>query len=135
MPQAHTGATTYISGTGINGWTLDDILYVSDGGINPKTGNFFSFALPEIYTTSGTQAAQWFNLNLYSHYLNNRPLNIYGVLTEYDADNTTNAPDSGWNQLAGYMKSSPSVTGPDLADGTPFMHWSTDISWKLPNQP
>ena len=97
--------------------------------------SFIFFALPEIYTTSGTQAAQWFNLNLYSHYLNNRPLNIYGVLTEYDADNTANAPDSGWNQLADYMKSSPSVTGPDLADGTPFMQWSTDISWKLPNQP
>ncbi|MFD0824259.1 hypothetical protein ACT8ZR_01100 [Neobacillus sp. M.A.Huq-85] len=134
MPQASKGRTTYISGTGNNGWTLNDIWYVSDGGINPVTNTQFSFVLPEIYTTAGTQAAQWFNLDLYSHQTYQKPLSIYGVLTEFAADNTTNPPsgqNSGWNQLAGYLQSSP-VTAVDLEDGTPFMQWATDISWALP---
>lgn len=128
MPQAPSRSTTYIAGTGNNRWTLDDIWYVSDGGFNQFTNTHYSFSLPEIYTTTGTQAAQWFNLDLYSHETYNQPLSIYGVLTEYTADNTTNPPSSGWNQLAGYIQSS-NVTAGDLTNGTPFMQWSTDISW------
>ncbi|MCQ6282640.1 hypothetical protein [Bacillus sp. EB600] len=134
MPQAPYGRTSYISGTGNNGWTLDDIWYVSDGGVNPFTNTRYSFSLPEIYTTSGTQAAQWFNLDLYSHQIYQQPLSIYGVLTENAADNTTNPPsgqNSGWNQLAGYIQSS-NVTAADLANKPPFMQWATDISWALP---
>lgn len=134
MPQASKGATNYISRTGNNKWTLGDIWYVSDGGVNSFTNMRYSFSLPEIYTTTGTQAAQWFNLDIYSHKTYNQPFSIYGVLTEYDSDNTTNPPsdqNSGWNQLGGYIQSSV-VTAGDLVDGTPFMQWATDISWAQP---
>lgn len=130
MPQAPKGAASHISGSGCNGWTLEDIWYVSDGGIDTATGERFSFSLPEIYTASGTQAAQWFNLALYSQIVKGQQLSVYGVMTDYAADPTMNSPESGWNQFAGYIGSS-SVTSGYLAAGTPFMQWSTDISWNL----
>lgn len=130
MPQAPKGAASYISGSGSNGWTLEDIWYVSDGGIDAATGERFSFSLPEIYTVTGTQAAQWFNLALYSHIVKGQQLSIYGVMTDYAADPTMNSPEKAWNQLAGYIASS-SVTSGYLATDSTFMQWSTDISWNL----
>lgn len=130
MPQAPKGAASYISGAGSNGWTLEDMWYVADGGIDTATGERFSFSLPEIYTPSGTQAAQWFNLALYSQIVKGQQLSVYGVMTDYAADPTMNSPETGWNQLSGYIGSSP-VTSGYLAAGSPFMQWSTDISWNL----
>ena len=130
MPQASKGAAAYIPGSGSNGWTLEDMWYVSDGGTDASTGERYSFSLPEIYTPSGTQAAQWFNLALYSRLAKGQQLSIYGVMTDYAADPSMNSPESGWNQLAGYIGSS-SVTSADLAEDTYFMQWSTDISWNL----
>lgn len=131
MPQAPAGTSSCIYGAGNNGWTLDDKWYVSDGGVNTNTQKSYSFSLPEIYTKSGTQAAQWFNLDLYSHEKYGKNLDIYGVMTDYAADLTRNTPESGWNQLAGYINSS-TVTKGDLTSGNSFMQWSTDISWGLP---
>jgi hypothetical protein len=82
-----------------------------------------AWPLPEIYTTSGSQAKQWKYLSLYSYTKHGGKLSFsQGLMTEYAADSTTNTPTAGWNQLNNQLDSdSRTAENP----GPP-----TDIRWK-----
>jgi len=63
-----------------------------------------AYPLPEIYTTSGSQAKQWKYLSLYSVTTHGKKLTFQGVLTQNGACGTTcpgtdNTPAAGWKQL------------------------------------
>ncbi len=105
-----------------NGWTQDDVWYVSWG--NPA-----AYAIPEIYTTNGSMAAQWHRVVLYAHTARGQDMTISGVLTQYQAcrdsggcSQTGNTPAQGWSQLWDRLNAD-ARTRQSLA-------WSTDITWQ-----
>ncbi len=89
----------------------------------------FAYPLPEIYTTSGTQASQWKYLSLYSYLNHGSKFTFKGVMTQSGAcaqvggcTGTNNSPTTGWNQLNTAVDSdSRTATNPD---------GPTDIRWK-----
>jgi hypothetical protein len=106
-----------------NGWRQEDVWYVSWGA--PP-----AWPLPEIYTTNGSMAAEWYRLSLYGYTQHGSRMNISGSLTQYQAciDNgggcsgTNNTPSQGWSQLYNKLNGD-SRTAQGLA-------WSTDLTWK-----
>ncbi len=106
-----------------NGWTQDDIYYVSWGAST-------AWAVPEIYRTDGVQAAQWEQISLYGQYHYSSSLKFSGVLTQQGACQSSgckptvaNSPATGWNQL--WNATAASV----YTSSQPFLKWSTDITW------
>jgi len=90
-----------------------------------------AWPLPEIYTTSGSQAKQWKYLSLYSYvnHSNGRLVFSQGLMTQTGACNqnggctgTNNSPSAAWDQLNAQLDSD-SRTAQD--PGAP-----TDIRWK-----
>jgi len=83
-----------------NGWKQSDIVYVAwdEEGALP---------LPEIHTTNGSQAAQWYSLTLYSYLHPGRFSRMIsqGAFTQYqacqnsDCTGTKDTPAQGWTQL------------------------------------
>ena len=111
-------------GTCNGGWTQGDIYYVSWG---VPAG----YALPEIYNTTGTNAAQWQQVSLWG-YLNSSQgkITFSGAMTQYDAcvqnggcTGTNNTPSAGWSQLYNSVNS-------DSRTAQSTLRWSTDMSWK-----
>ncbi|MCW1967864.1 MAG: PQQ-dependent sugar dehydrogenase, partial [Anaerolineae bacterium] len=107
-----------------NGWTLNDILYVS-WGAKP------AFALPEIYLTNGINAEQWARLSLHSYINTGKPITYTGALTQWMACNdqrdpdctvTGNSPPMGQRQLLAALNSDPRTAQRELK-------WNSDISW------
>lgn len=107
-----------------NGWTLNDILYVS-WGAKP------AFALPEIYLTSGVNAEQWARLSLHSYINTGKPITYTGALTQWMACNdvrdsactaTGNSPPIGQRQLLAALNSDPRTAQRELK-------WNSDIGW------
>lgn len=106
-----------------NGWTQEDVWYVSWGA--PP-----AWPLPEIYTTNGSMASQWYRMSLYAYTRHFRRMNIAGTMTQKQAclDNggctngTDNTPAAGWTQLWSSLNAD-ARTAQSLA-------WSTDITWK-----
>jgi hypothetical protein len=89
-----------------------------------------AWPLPEIYTTTGSQAKQWKYLSLYSYTNHGGKLSFaQGLVTQYGAcqqvggcSGTNNTPSAGWDQLNTQLDSdSRTAENP----GPP-----TDISWK-----
>jgi hypothetical protein len=117
-PQAGTTATA----RGCNGgFDQQDVWYISWGA--PP-----SEPLPEIYTTSGSMAAQWQQLSLYSYLAHGGSMIIAGALTESGACQQVTCPASlqnsasgGWQQLYN------SLNGDTRTKQT--LSWSTDIKW------
>jgi hypothetical protein len=111
-----------------DGWTQDDIWYVS-------WGSGVSAPLPEIYTTTGSQAKEWANLVKYSYMKDpNHPMIIAGVMTQYQAcldqndhSGTDNTPAQGWSQLWNALhadeQSAQTLKNPQT------LRWITDITW------
>jgi len=91
-----------------NGWKQSDILYVA---WNEEP----ALPLPEIHTTNGSQARQWYSLTLYS-YLHpgrfGRMISV-GSFTQYaacqtsDCTGTKNTPAQGWTQLWAALNADP----------------------------
>lgn len=88
-----------------------------------------AYPLPEIYTTSGSQASQWKYLSLYSYLNHGSKFTFKGVMTQAGACNqagpcsgTNNGPSTGWSQLNTAVNTdSRTATTPD---------GPTDIRWK-----
>jgi hypothetical protein len=104
-----------------NGWTQERVWWVSEG---------FPLArpLPEIYTNSGSQARQWYQLARYTHIRHSVDMLIYGTLTQFGAcqqvggcTTTDNTPSQGWTQLYDLLNADPSVRHRP--------RWSADISY------
>jgi len=133
-PQTGNGTTNQ---TCDNGWTYDDIIYVSNGGVY---GNNKGIALPEIYGNAGENANQWYQISLYA-YNQSKVLTIYGSLTQYKA-----CIDHPFNSLGTYacinnggLKDQPAELGwrwlfdalkADTRTRFAWLRWSSDIRWE-----
>lgn len=115
-----------------NGWTQDDVWYIS-------WGSGISSPLPEIYTTNSSQAKEWANLVKYSFTKNpNNPMIIAGVMTQHQAckdqygdvgcSGTNNTPEQGWTQLRDLLNSDSQTAQTLLNPQT--LRWVTDITWQ-----
>lgn len=112
-----------------NGWTQDDVWYIS-------WGSGISSPLPEIYTTNSAQAKEWANLVKYSFTKNpSNPMIIAGVMTQYQAcldqggcSGTNNTPEQGWTQLWNALNSDSQTAQTLLNPQT--LRWVTDITWQ-----
>jgi hypothetical protein len=105
-----------------NGWTLDDIWYVS-WKLLP------ALPLPEIYRTDGANADQWYRMSLYSYTNHNSRMNFVGSLTQWNAcqevggcAGTDNSPGDGYLQLYNAINADSRTAW--------SMPWSTDMSWQ-----
>jgi hypothetical protein len=112
-----TGAGTTCN----NGWTQERVWYVSEGFLLAQP-------LPEIYTNSGSQAKQWYQLARYT--ARNKPAKMLmaGTLTQFGAcqqvggcTTTDNTPAEGWTQLYNLLNADPTVRHSP--------RWSADISY------
>jgi hypothetical protein len=112
-----TGAATTCN----NGWTQERVWYVSEGFLLAQP-------LPEIYTNSGSQAKQWYQLARYT--ARNKPAKMLmaGTLTQFGAcqqvggcTTTDNTPAEGWTQLYNLLNADPTVRHSP--------RWSADISY------
>jgi len=86
-----------------------------------------AYPMPEIYTTSSSQAKQWKYLSLYALAKHSRKLTFLGVLTQSGACGTScpgadNTPATGWNQLYKQLHSDKRTA---TTPGAP-----TDIDWQ-----
>jgi hypothetical protein len=110
-----------------NGWTKDDVWYVSWGA--PP-----AWPLPEIYRTDGVNAWQWQRMSLYSYENHGARMYIKGSFTQWAAcqgtggtdiqcrnDGLDNRPEAGYLQLYNALSSNPNTTLSSLP-------WSTDIT-------
>ncbi len=107
-----------------NGWSLDDIWYVSWGATA-------AYPLPEIYLASGANADQWYRMGVYSYTNHGNAMNFQGSFTQWQACQdagpgacpyTGNTPATGWTQLFNALGSDPRTSQP--------LNWSTDITWQ-----
>ncbi len=117
-----TSGTTSSPGNCDNGWTQDDVEYVS-WGASPM------YPLPEIYSTAGGNAKQWQQIALYSYLAYSSDMVVLAPLSQSAAcaqrggcSGTNNTPQQAWNQLWTELNSD-SRTAQD-------MQWSTDIKWR-----
>jgi hypothetical protein len=101
------------------GYDQEDIWYISWGA--PP-----SEPLPEIYTSSGSMAAQWQQLSLYGYLAHAGNMIMAGALTQSGACQqvgcsalTANSPSQGWQQLYS------ALNGDQRTKQT--LSWSTDI--------
>lgn len=113
--------TTASAGNCNNGWTQEDVWYVSWGS-NP------SRPLPEIYRRDGAMAAQWASVSLYGYLAHGENVTMAGALTQAEAcqqngcdQSTRNTPAQGWHQLDDKLNADVRT-----AQTVP---WSTDIKW------
>ncbi|MBI4300227.1 MAG: hypothetical protein HY677_03750, partial [Chloroflexi bacterium] len=99
-----------------NGWTLEDVWFVSWGVAN-------AWPLPEIYLESGINADQWQYLSRWSAVNHSQRMTSKGALSQWAAAGLccTNTPAQAWMQLWNSLNADP-LTAQDLS-------WSTDISW------
>jgi hypothetical protein len=106
-----------------NGWTQEDVYYVS-WGASP------AWPLPEIYTTNGSMASEWYRMVLYGSTAHGSRMAIMAPMTQYQAclDNggcnngTNNTPSQAWNQLMSKLNAD-SRTSQQVP-------YTTDITWK-----
>lgn len=104
-----------------NGWTLEDIWYVSYGA-KP------AWPVPEIYWSYGAHADQWYRMSLYGYNNHGTPMYFIGSLTQWQACQdvgcsfSNNTPQGGWNQLFSALNSN-TITAQKTG-------WATDITWK-----
>jgi hypothetical protein len=80
IPYYNFGACEGCPGGLGNGWTLQDVWYVS-GGARPGVAN----ALPEIYRTDGYNAYQWRAVSEYGSTQLGYPIPFTGAFTEWQA--------------------------------------------------
>jgi hypothetical protein len=109
-------------------WTEEDVWYVSWG--SPA-----AWPLPEVYTSSGSMAKQWYRLSLYSYREHGSAMAIAGVITQKRAcrqmpdpcHGIRNTPRQGWLQLWRALNSDRRTAQQ--------LRWATDIGWSQPARP
>jgi hypothetical protein len=105
------------------GWTMEDIWYAA-------WGSGVAVPLPEIYAHTGSNAAQWHALSLYSVQHHGRRMDIAGAMSQLQGcrdqhDPCTgikNSPHRAWSQLWHALNADPRTAQP--------LRYSTDISWR-----
>lgn len=99
-----------------NGWTPEDVWYVSEGSGVSET-------FPEIYTASGAQAKEWYNLSLYGALHHDRPIHFLGAWTQYEAANLccTLNPQEAFAQLNAALNADPRTAQ--------ALEFASDITW------
>jgi hypothetical protein len=103
-------------GTCNNGWTPEDVWYVSEG-------SGVSEAFPEIYTQNGSQAKEWYNISLYGAIHHNRPIHFLGAWTQYQAADLccTLDPQEAFTQLNSALNADPRTAQ--------TLQYASDITW------
>jgi hypothetical protein len=112
-----------------NGWTLEDIWYISYGAR-------LAYPIPEIYHRGGIQADQWARMSLYAYNKHGRKMYFRGVFSQWSAcqgdslgaiqcrkyqlDNT---PDAAWTQLNNALNKDPKTA-------QALLRWATDVTWQ-----
>ncbi len=110
-----------IPGGGPYVWKVDDVWYVSWGALP-------AYPLPEIYSTDGVTADQWYRMSLYAYNTYGQRMNILGAFTQWQAcqgkvcPETDNTPEAGYEQLYQALNADPNTAQK--------VGWSTDITWK-----
>lgn len=120
--------SSYSQWQGVNGWTPDDIWYIS-WGVQP------AWVVPEIYLSSGANAKQWQTLSKYSASTKGTAILFQGAMTQYGAClqrggctsssssvDTMNTPQEGGTQLWDYLNKDP-------ATSINYLRWLTDIRY------
>jgi hypothetical protein len=104
-----------------NGWTENRVWWVSDGFLLAQS-------LPQIYTNSGSQARQWYQIARHAYLNKPATMVMSGRLTQYGAcqqvggcTGTDNTPAEGWTQLYNLLNADPAVRHRP--------RWSADISY------
>ena len=92
------------------GLNAESIFHVSYTGV--------AWPLPEIYTETGSQAAQWRYLSRYAKANHGTQFHFQGVMAQHGACSqvggcagTNNGPGDAWNQLRGQVDSDPNLPG------------------------
>ncbi len=103
-----------------NGWSKDQIWKVTSGG--PV------YSVPEVYSTNGVNAQQWYLMSLYFRQNKGLQMDFAGVMTQYGACQSAggcylldNKPEVGWTQLNKLINGDWQT----LDD----LKYSTDIKW------
>lgn len=105
-----------------NGWTQEDVWYVS-WGFPP------SLPLPLIYLTNGAHAEQWARLSQYAFANHGARMDFTGVFTQSQAceqwgcNNTDNTPSEAYWQFYDELNANPNTAQ--------ALTWKTDIRWIL----
>ena len=116
------GAVLGVPGAVVNnGWTQEDVWYVAYGAPS-------AYPVPEIYLTSGINAAQWQQLSLYGYINHASALFFVGALTQFQAclsgggcPGADNTPSQGWSQLSNALNGD--------ARTAQTLDWVSDITW------
>jgi hypothetical protein len=106
----------------VGAWKPEDVWYVAWGA---RT----AWPLPQIYTSNGSMARQWYRLSLYSFLRHGWRMTIAGVLSQRIAcrqssdpcHGMNNSPAKAWGQLNRLLNRDRRT-----AQGLP---WSSDFSW------
>lgn len=106
------------------GWDSADVFDIS-------YGIFSALPLPQIYTTSGSQAEQWVMISKWSLDNGGPKIGFGAVLSQEQACNQQggcsgidNTPGQSWNQMRTKMDAKPAT----ITD----MTYSTDVKWQNP---
>lgn len=111
------------AGTCDNGWTYNDLWYVSWGS-SP------ALPMPQIYNETGTQARQWQRLDLWAAANRGGAMTFRGSIAQHQAciDRSDsclgvgNTAGTAWTQLSSALNA--------YASTAQTLRWSTDISWR-----
>lgn len=116
-------SSTYPDWTPANGWSMDDIFYVSWAALP-------AYTIPQIYRNDGLQASQWQKVKL--HGVLNPPyqaLQFSGAASQRLACvevgcnlSLDNTPEESWNQLLYLLNS-------DWRTQQGYLSWATEYSW------
>jgi hypothetical protein len=104
-------------------WTIEDVWYAA-------WGSGIARPLPEIYSTTGSNAQQWYRLSLYSYKAHGERMDIAGAMSQlqscWDSHDRcrgiSNPPNRSWSQLWHALNSDPRTAQP--------LPYSTNISWR-----
>jgi hypothetical protein len=95
-----------------NGWSQARVYQVAYGNVS-------AWPVPQVYTGSGSQAAQWEAISLWATKNSKPSIWFLGALTEYGRNKATNPPATGGQQLYD------AINGHGATAGS--VRWSTDM--------
>jgi hypothetical protein len=119
-PTGHIPSSTECGTSTYPSWGPEDIYYVSWGA--PP-----AWPLPEIYTTSGSQASQWYWLSRYAVQQHGTPMFYIGSFTQSKACQTRSCPGTNNSPSAGYTQLYNALAQNASTQQTPCC--ASDIKW------
>lgn len=115
--------TTSTKCSSTNTWSIDDVFYKAYGA--PP-----ALPLPQIYTTNGSQAAQWYRISLYGYNNKSKVILFKGTLSQYQAcqqtkscgTSTNNTAAQAYNSLSNLLNGN-SITAQTMPYATDVKHY------------